>query len=68
MPKSGEKQGSGHLKTLIGSDSSAEDLDSKDAYLKKKVSTPVKVASSNTSNWTDEDLDVAHQYPLQLMQ
>ena len=28
---------------------------------KKKVSTPVKVASSNTGQWTDEDLDVVRQ-------
>ena len=31
LPKSGEKQGSGHLETSIGSDLSAEDLDAKDA-------------------------------------
>ena len=31
LPKSGEKRGSGHLETSIGSDSSAEDLDVKDA-------------------------------------
>ena len=31
LPKSGEKRGSGHLETSIGSDSSAEDLDAKDA-------------------------------------
>ena len=61
MPKSGEKRGSGHLKTSIGSDSSAEDLDAKDAQPKKKVSMPVKVASSNTGQWTDEDLDVVRQ-------
>ena len=30
LPKSGEKRGSGHLETSIGSDSSAEDLDAKD--------------------------------------
>ena len=30
LPKSGEKRGSGHLKTSIGSDLSAEDLDAKD--------------------------------------
>ena len=61
LPKSGEKQGSGHLETSIGSDLSAEDLDAKDARPKKKVSTPVKVASSNTGQWTDEDLDVVCQ-------
>ena len=31
LPKSGEKRGSSHLETFIGSDSSAEDLDAKDA-------------------------------------
>ena len=61
LPKSGERRGSCHLKTSIGSDSSAEDLDAKDAQPKKKVSTPVKVASSNTGQWTDEDLDVVCQ-------
>ena len=60
LPKSGEKRGSGHLNGSIGSDSSAEDLDAKDTQPKKKVSTPVKVAS-NTSQWTDEDLDVVRQ-------
>ena len=61
LPKLGEKRGSGHLETSIGSDSSTEDLDAKDAQPKKKVSMPVKAASSNTSQWTDEDLDVVHQ-------
>ena len=61
LPKSGEKRGSGHLETSIGSDSSAEDLDAKDAQPKKKVSTPVKAVSSNTGQWTDEDLDVVCQ-------
>ena len=61
LPKPGEKQGSCHLETSIGSDSSAEDLDAKDTQPKKKVSTPVKVASSNTSQWTDEDLNVVRQ-------
>ena len=61
LPKSGEKRGSGHLETSIGSDSSAEDLDAKDARPKKKVSTPVKMASSNTCQWTDKDLNVVHQ-------
>ena len=51
----------GHLETSIGSDSSAEDLDAKDTQPKKKVSTPVKVASSNTGQWTDEDLNVVCQ-------
>ena len=61
LPKSGEKRGSGHLETSIGSNSSTEDLDAKDARPKKKVLMPVKVASSNTGQWTDEDLDVVHQ-------
>ena len=61
LPKSGEKQGSSHLETSIGSDSSAEDLDAKDARPKKKVSTPVKAASSNTGQWTNEGLDVVRQ-------
>ena len=61
LPKSGEKRGSGHLKTSIGSDSSTEDLDAKDARPKKKVSTPVKVASSNTAQWTDKDLNMVRQ-------
>ena len=61
LPKSGEKQGSGHLETSIGSDSSTEDLDAKDAQPKKKTSTSVKMASSNTGQWTDEDLDMVRQ-------
>ena len=61
LPKSGEKRGSGHLETSISSDSSAEDLDAKDAQPKKKTSTPVKMASSNTGQWTNKDLDVVHQ-------
>ena len=61
LPKSGEKRGSCHLETSIGSNSSTEDLDAKDARPKKKVLMPVKAASSNTSQWTDKDLDVVHQ-------
>ena len=61
LPKSGEKQGSSHLETSIGSDSFTEDLDAKDTQLKKKVSTPVKAASSNTGQWTTEDLDMVCQ-------
>ena len=61
LPKSGDKRGSGHLGTSISSDSSAKDLDAKDARPKKKVSTPVKAASSNTGQWTNKDLDVVHQ-------
>ena len=61
LPKSGEKQGSSHLETSIGSDSSAEDLDAKDARPKKKVPTPVKAASFNTGQWTDKDLNVVCQ-------
>ena len=60
LPKSGEKRGSGHLDGSISSNSSTEDLDAKDTQPKKKVSTPVKVAS-NTGQWTDEDLDVVRQ-------
>ena len=59
LPKSGEKRGSSHLDGSIGSDSSIEDLDAKDTR-PKKVSMPVKVAS-NTSQWTDEDLDMVRQ-------
>ena len=58
--KSCEKQGPGHLDGSIGSDSSAEDLDAKDTRPKKKGSTPVKVMS-NTSQWTEKDLDVVRQ-------
>ena len=61
LPTSGEKRGSGHLETSIGSDSSTEDLDAKDAHPKKKVSTPVNAASSNTGQWTDEDLNMVCQ-------
>ena len=61
LPKSGEKWGSCHLKTSIDSDSSAEDLDAKDAWPKKKVLMPVKEASSNIGQWTNEDLEVVHQ-------
>ena len=42
-------------------DSSGEDLDAKDARNIKKGLTPTKVASSNTSQWTEEDIDVVHQ-------
>ena len=61
MPKSGEKQGSGHLDGSVGSDLSGEDLDTKDARNKKKGFTPTKVGSANTSQWTEEDIDVVHQ-------
>ena len=61
MPKSGEKQGSGHLDSSVCSDSSGEDLDAKDVRNRKKGSMPVKVGSSNTGQWTDEDIDVVHQ-------
>ena len=61
LPKSGEKRGSGHLETSIGSDSSTEDLDTEDTRPKKKASMPVKMASSNTGQWTNEDLDVVRQ-------
>ena len=60
LPKLGEKQGLGHLDGSIGSDLSAEDLDTKDIQNKKKGLTPVKVVS-NTGQWTDEDLDVVRQ-------
>ena len=61
LPKSGEKRGSSHLDGSIDSDSSTEDLDAKDTQPKKKVSMPVKVASSNIGQWTNEDLDVVCQ-------
>ena len=62
MPKSGEKWGSGHHDSSIGCDSSGEDLDAKDAWNRKKGSTPIKVAS-NTGQWTEEDLNVVCQLP-----
>ena len=60
LPKSGEKWGSDHLNGSISSNLSAKDLDAKDTW-PKKVLMPVKVALSNTGEWTDEDLDVVHQ-------
>ena len=60
IPKSGEKWGLGHLDSSISSDSSGEDLDTKDAQNRKKGSMPIKGAS-NTGQWTEEDLDVVHQ-------
>ena len=60
LPKSGEKRGPSHLDGSIGSDSSAEDLDAKDTRPKRKGSMPVKV-TSNTGQWTKEDLDMVHQ-------
>ena len=61
MLKSGEKQGSGHLNSSVCSDSSGEDLDTKDTRNKKKGLTPTKVASSNTGQWTEEDIHVVRQ-------
>ena len=58
--KSGEKRGSSHLDGSVCSDSSAEDLDVRDNWSRKKGSTPVK-AASNTGQWTEEDLDVVCQ-------
>ena len=60
LPKSGEKRGPGHLDGSIGSDLSAEDLDAKDTRSKKKGSTPVNM-TSNTGQWTEEDLDMVCQ-------
>ena len=60
MPKSGEKRGSGHLDGSVCSDSSGEDLDTKDGRNRKKGLTPTKVAS-NTSQWTKEDIDMVCQ-------
>ena len=62
MPKSGKKRGSGHLDGSVYSDSSGEDLDTKDAQSKKKGLMPTKVASSNTSQWTEEDIDVVRKF------
>ena len=61
MPKSGEKWGLGHLDSSVSSDSSGEDLDAKDAQNKKKGLMPIKGASSNTGQWTNEDIDVVRQ-------
>ena len=61
MPKSGEKRGSGHLDGSVCSDLSGEDLDAKDAWNKKKGLMPTKGASSNTGQWTEEDIDVVRQ-------
>ena len=59
-PSTGEKRGPGHLDGSIGSDSSAENLDAKDTRPKNKGSMPVKV-TSNTSQWTEEDLHMVCQ-------
>ena len=59
-PKSGEKRGSGHLNGSGSSDSSAEDLDTKGAWNRKKGLMPTKMAS-NTSQWTEEDIDMVCQ-------
>ena len=61
MPKSGEKRGSGHLDGSVCSDLSGKDLDAKDAWNRKKGSIPIKVGSSNTGQWTEEDIDVVCQ-------
>ena len=61
MPKSGEKRDLGHLDGSVGSDSLSEDLDAKDTWNKKKGLTPIKGASSNTGQWTEEDIDVVCQ-------
>ena len=61
IPKSGEKRGSGHLNSSVCLDSSGEDLDTKDTQNRKKGLMPVKVGSSNTSQWTDEDIDMVCQ-------
>ena len=61
MPKSGEKRGSGHLDGSVGSDSLGEDLDTKDTQNKKKGSMPIRGVSSNTGQWTEEDIDVVRQ-------
>ena len=50
----------GHLDSLGLSDSSGEDMDAKGIRNKKKVSMPVKAASS-TEQWTEEDIDIVRQ-------
>ena len=40
---------------------SGEDLDAKDARNKKKGLKPIKGMSSNTGQWTEEDIDVVCQ-------
>ena len=62
-PKSGNKRGLSHLNgDSASTDSSAEDLDTKGAHLKKKGSTPTKVsAASHPSQWAEEDIDIVRQ-------
>ena len=61
-PKSGDKRGPSHLDGgSASSDSSVEDLDTKDAYPKKKGSMPTKALGSHPSQWTEEDMDVVRQ-------
>ena len=60
LPKLGDKRGPGQLNSSISSDSSTEDLDAKDTWPKRKGSMPVKV-TSNTGQWTEEDINVVHQ-------
>ena len=60
MPKSGNKRGSSHLDGSGSSDLSGEDLDAKGTWNRKKGSMPTKM-TSNTSQWTDEDIDVVSQ-------
>ena len=60
-PKSGDKRGLSHLDGSISSDSSGEDLDAKGMKTTKKGLTPSKTAP-NPSQWTEEDIDVLHQY------
>ena len=60
-PSWARSEARGHLDGPVYSDSLGEDLDVKDTWNKKKGLTPTKVASSNTSQWTEEDIDMVHQ-------
>ena len=60
MPKSGDKQGSGHLDGFGFSNSSGEDMDAKGIRSKKKGVTPIKMVS-NPNQWAEEDIDIVCQ-------
>ena len=60
-PKSRDNWGLSHLEGSASSDSLGEDLDAKGVKSNKKGLTPTK-AAPNPSQWTNEDIDVVHQY------
>ena len=64
MPKLGDKQSSSHMEGSASSDSLGKDLDAKGVKNGKKGLMPTKVVP-NPSQWTEEEIDVVHQYRYQ---